>query len=147
MTRHIIEYDTPENLMGILRDYLPPNINCTLENLYHIKLLLKNNFTNKFRFTKIFLQDVENNEDKAIIIGQTHSRAYRGLDENNKQINRLYYLTNLFFKLKEYIKNCTICNENIYNRHPIKIPIGEATILTKEGENFHLDITRKILFS
>ncbi len=83
---------------------------------------------------------MENNEDKAIIIEETHSRAHRGLDENYKQINRLFYWPNLFIKLKEYIKNCTICNENKYNRHPIKIPIGEAPIPTKEGENLHIDI-------
>jgi len=28
----------------------------------------------------------------------------------------------------------------IYNRHPIKIPIGEAPIPTNEGENLHIDI-------
>jgi len=33
-----------------------------------------------------------------------------------------------------------ICNENKYKRHPIKIPIGEAPIPTKEGENLHIDI-------
>ncbi len=82
-----------------------------------------------------------------IIIEETHSRAHRGLEENYKQVNRLYYCPNLFIKLKEYINNCTICNENKCKRHPIKIPIGEATIPTKEGDNFHLDITRKILFS
>ncbi len=83
---------------------------------------------------------MENNEDKAIIIEETHSRAHRGLHKNYIQINRLYYWPNLFIKLKEYIKNCIICNENKYNRHPIKIPIGEAPILTKEGENLHIDI-------
>jgi len=36
-TRHIIEFDTPENLVSILREYIPPNItigiHCTLEDL------------------------------------------------------------------------------------------------------------------
>ncbi len=105
--RHIIEYDTPENLIEILREYLKPNItvgiHCTLEDLYHIQLPLKTNFTNKFLYTKIFLQDVESNEDKAIIIEETHSRAHRRLDENDKQINRLFYRPNLYIKLKKYI--------------------------------------------
>ncbi len=122
-TRHIIKYDTPENVVGILREYLSPNktvgIYCSLEDVFHIQFSLQNNFTKKFLFSKIFLQDVENNEDKAIII------AY-------KKINRLYYWPNLFIKLKKYIQNGTICNENKYNRHPIKIPIGEAPIPTKE---------------
>jgi len=52
-TRHIIEeFDTPENLVSILREYIPPNISigvhCTLEDLYKIKNPLKENFTNKF---------------------------------------------------------------------------------------------------
>jgi len=90
-TRHLIEYDTPENLINILKDCIPPNITvgicCTLENLYHIQLPLKNNFTNQFLFTRIFLQDIENNGDKAIIIEETHSRAHRRLDENYKKIS------------------------------------------------------------
>ncbi len=91
---------------------------------------------------------MENNEDKAIIIEETHSRAHRGLDENYKQINRLYYLPNLFIKLKEYIKNCTICNENKYNRHSIKIPIGIFLFqLKKEKIYTSTYITRKVLFS
>jgi len=98
-TRHIIEFDTPENLVSILREYIPPNItigiHCTLEDLYKIQNPLKENFTNKFLYTKIFVQDVENPEDRALIIEETHCRAHRGLDENYKQINRLYYWPNL----------------------------------------------------
>jgi len=71
-TRYITEYDTVENLVTILREYIPPNItvgiHCSLDNLYHVKKSLKNNFTNKFLFTRIFLQDVENDEDRAITI-------------------------------------------------------------------------------
>jgi len=143
-TRHIIEFDTPENLVSILREYIPPNItigiHCTLEDLYKIQNPLKENFTNKFLYTKIFVQDVENPEDRALIIEETHCRAHRGLDENYKQINRLYYWPNLNKKLQEYIKNCTICNSNKYNRHPVLIPIGQAPIPNKEGENLHIDI-------
>jgi len=38
-TRHIIEYDTPKNLISILREYISPNItgvHCTLEDFYRI---------------------------------------------------------------------------------------------------------------
>ncbi len=127
-----------------MREYIQPNVtvglHCTLEDLYIIQKPLKNNFVNKFLFTRIFVQDVGNDEDKALIIEETHCRAHRGLDENYKQINRLYYWPKLFIKLKEYIKNCTICNQNKYNRHPIEIPIDEAPIPVNEGENLHVDI-------
>jgi len=70
-TRHVIEYDSVENLVTILREYLPPNItvgiHCSLEDLYHIQVSLKNSFTNKFLFTRFFLKDVENAEGRAII--------------------------------------------------------------------------------
>jgi len=42
--------------------------------------------------------------------------------------------------LQEYVKNCTICNSNKYNRHPVLIPIGQAPIPNKEGENLHIHI-------
>jgi len=96
-TRHIIEFDIPENFVSILREYIPPNItigvHCTLEDLYKIQNPLKENFTIKFLFTKIFDQDVETPKNRALynqsIIKETHSRAHWGLDENYKQINRL----------------------------------------------------------
>jgi len=123
-TRHIIEFDTPENLISILREYIPYNltvgIHCTLEDFYRIQKPL---------------QDIETSEDRALIIEETHCRAHRGLDENYKQISRLYYWPNLLTKLKKYINNCKICNEYKYNRNPIKIPIGEPPIPSKEGEN------------
>ncbi len=57
-TRHIIKYDTPENLIEILREYLKPNItvgiHCNLEDLYHIQLPFKNNFTTNFFILKYF---------------------------------------------------------------------------------------------
>ncbi len=75
-----------------------------LEDLYIIQKPLKDTFVNKFLFTRIFVQDLENTEDKALNIEETHCRAHTGLDENYKQINRLYYWPQLFIKLKEYIK-------------------------------------------
>jgi len=97
-------------LLSILREYIPPNltvgIHCTLEDFYRIQKPLKDNFVNKFLYTRIFFQDVKNSKDRALIIEEKHSRAHRGLVENDKQISRFYYWPNLLTKLKEYIKNC-----------------------------------------
>jgi len=49
-------------------------------------------------------------------------------------------LAQSIYKTKRIHKKLKICNENIYNRHPIKIQIGEAPIPTKDGENLHIDI-------
>jgi len=80
-------------------------IHRSLEDLCHIQVSLKHNFTNKFLSTRIFLQDEENAEDRAIIIEETHNRAHRGLDENYKQDSRSYNWPNFIFKTKRiYLK-------------------------------------------
>jgi len=109
-TRHIIEIDTPENLVSMFREYIPPNktigIHCTLEDLYKFQNPIKENFTNKFLYTKVFVQDEENPDDRALIIEETHCRAHRGLDENYKQINRLYY-----WPVTDYLSSSAdVCN-------------------------------------
>jgi len=140
-TRHLRKYDNPENLISILREYIPPNItigvHCTLEDFYRIQKPLKDSFINTFLYTKTFVQDAEDAEDRSVINTETHCRAHRGLDENYKQITILYYWPNLYKKLKEFIKNCTICNQNKYNRHLVQIPIGQAPIPEREGENIY----------
>ncbi len=108
--------------------------------MYEIQVQLKNNFINKFVYTKSFVVDITSNDDKAIIIEETHCPAHRGVDENYKQITRLYYWPNLYKKLKEYITNCEIFNTNKYNRNPTQIPIGEAPIPKIEGQHLHIDI-------
>ncbi|KAH8284412.1 hypothetical protein KR018_002845, partial [Drosophila ironensis] len=54
-TRHIIEFDTPENLITILKEYIPANItigiHCTLEDFYKIQKPIKENFMNQFLYT------------------------------------------------------------------------------------------------
>jgi len=65
-TRHIIEFNTPENLISMV------GIHCTLEDFYRILKSLKDNFVNKFLYTRIYVQDVEISEDRALIIEETH---------------------------------------------------------------------------
>jgi len=49
-TSHIIESDSVQNLLTILREYLPPNttvgIHCSLKDLNHVPVSFKNNITN-----------------------------------------------------------------------------------------------------
>jgi len=82
-----IEFDTVEKLVTVVSEYLPPNItvgiHCSCSSLFI------SYSSNTFLFTRIFLQDVERAEDRAIIKEETHNGAHRGLDENYKQISRL----------------------------------------------------------
>jgi len=71
----MIEYDPPENVISILREYIPTNItigvHCTLEDFYRIQKPLKDNFINKFVYNKAFVQDVENADDKSLLVTET----------------------------------------------------------------------------
>lgn len=143
-TRHIIEYDTRENLKTILLEFINPNlvtaVHCTQEDLYDFKETVKGVFTNKFVYTRIFSIDVINVDDQQNIIQNTHSRAHRNCRENYKQVYKQYYWPKMTEHFKEYIRHCIICNKNKYNRHPQKVPIGEAPIPNKEGEYLNIDI-------
>lgn len=133
-TRHIIEFDTRENLKTIILEFVQPNVvtalHCTPEDLYDFREIVKGVFTNKFVYTRIFPLD---------IVQQTHCRAHRNSKENHKQIYKQYYWPKMLNYFKEYIKQCDICNKNKYNRHPQRVPIGEAPI-RKEGEHLNIDI-------
>ena len=63
-TRHIIEFDTRENLKNKWKEFLRPNlvtaIHCCPEDLYEFKEAIKGIFTNRFVFTKIFGIDIVN---------------------------------------------------------------------------------------
>lgn len=143
-TRHIIEYDTRENLKTILLEFIKPNlvtcIHCTAEDLNDFKETINGIFTNKFVYTKIFPLDITNVDDQQNIIQNTHSRAHRNCKENYKQIYKQYYWPKMIKHFKEFIRHCAICNRNKYNRHPQKVPIGEAPIPKKEGEFLNIDI-------
>lgn len=143
-TRHIIEFDTRENLLTILKEFLQPNlvtaIHCTQEDLYEFKETVRNVFTNKFVFTKIFPNDISNLDDQHIIVEQTHTRAHRSYKENYKQVFKQYYWPKMINSFKEYIRHCSICNKSKYDRKPTKLPIGEAPIPQKGGEFLHIDI-------
>jgi len=88
----MLDIDTTENVISILREFIPPNItigvHCTLEDFYRIQK--PDNFVNTFLYNTTFVQDVENAEDRSLIITETHCKAHRGLDENYKKITRLY---------------------------------------------------------
>lgn len=71
---------------------------------------------------------------------QTHKKAHKNYRENMKQVEQIYYWPQMRKKLKEYVRNCTICNSKKYDRNPHLVPIGEAPIPSKEGEFLHLDI-------
>lgn len=142
--RHIIEFDSRENLLKILKEFLRPNIvtgiYCTAEDLYDFKETVKNFLNIKFFHTSSFPLDITNKDDQQAIITQTHTRAHRSYKENHLQVCKQYYWPNMLSDFKQCVRNCDICIKNKYNRHPQATQIGAAPIPKKEGEFLNIDI-------
>lgn len=94
----------------------------------------------KIRFCQKMLQDVQQEDEQWNVIRQEHYRAHRGAEENKLQLLRKFYFPKLSQKLKDFVTNCQICNENKYDRRPIKYPIQETPIPNAPFKIAHIDI-------
>lgn len=84
--------------------------------------------------------DIVNRENHFGIIKQTHNGAHRNHVENIKQIEKLYFWTEMRRQMKQYVRNYVTCNKNKYDRYPRIITMGEAPIPKHVGEQIQLDI-------
>lgn len=145
--RHIIkerEYNK-ENLISILKKYLSPKVtNCIktpepvmgkIQEIYPLHFC-----SYKIRFTQNQVDDVVNEQEQEKIIIETHKRAHRNHKENKAQILEKYYFPSMTKKIKDIVKQCTVCKENKYDRHPIKPEIQESPIPQYPGHIVHIDI-------
>ena len=94
----------------------------------------------KIRFTQKLLQDISEEQDQWDVIYQEHYRAHRGIEENKVQILRKFYFPQLNKKLREFTKNCQLCQKNKYDRNPIHYPIQKTPIPTAPFEIAPIDI-------
>lgn len=82
----------------------------------------------KIRFTQLQLEDVISDNEQESLILRTHNRAHRNARENKIQIIEKYYFPSMNQKINRIIKNCTVCKENKYDRHPAKPEIQPTPI-------------------
>lgn len=143
LKRYTITYTNTDQVITLFKKYIVPGTVCIYasdEDLYEVKSKLLETFSNKFLRSKIYAQDIPNKEDQLNIITDTHKRAHRGTLENYNQIKTIYYWPNMKKQISSYTNTCVVCNENKYDRKPIKFPIGAKPIPEKEGEQLHIDI-------
>lgn len=94
----------------------------------------------KIRFTQKLLEDVEDEDEQWNVIRQTHHRAHRALEENKQQLFRKFYFPKASQKIRDFIVNCQVCNENKYDRNPIKFPLQKTPIPDGPFDIMHIDI-------
>ena len=94
----------------------------------------------KIRFTQKQLEDVQDENEQWNVVRNEHMRAHRCVQENKLQIMRKFYFPKLHQKLRDFIVNCRICNENKYDRNPIKYPLQKTPIPNAPFQIAHVDI-------
>lgn len=143
--RHNIIFQDIDSIFEQIKDCLNPNVTngllCELPILGKIQRRITTEFPGiKFVHTKTLVTDILNEDDQKEILYTEHNRAHRSLKENMVQVLRDYYFPNMRKMLKEIVRNCKICQEAKYQRHPPNPGIGRTPIPSKPGEILHVDI-------
>lgn len=143
--RNIIQFKEQKYLEQELEKTLKQNeLNVIYMNPLNpniLTALIEVKFPNyKIKYTDKCLIDITEVEMIEQLITLTHKRAHRGWKENKSQIIQTHYFEDMNKKIKQYVKNCSICNACKYNRHPQLEEIGNAPIPSKLGEILHMDV-------
>lgn len=93
-----------------------------------------------FRCMKV-LEEIMQEDALNDTINQFHcgKSNHRATDETYFRMKKIYYYPNLKLKIDEFIKNCEICKQAKYDRHPLKIPLEHTPTPTKPMELLHTD--------
>lgn len=133
------------DILNIFKSYLNPNIVNGLlteeSTMGRIQELYPIHFAGyKIRFTQKFVKDITNETMQDEIVWYNHRRAHRNPRENKLQIIEKFYFPGINKKLRVLTKQCEICKENKYERHPNKPIINSTPIPSYPGHIVHMDI-------
>lgn len=145
--RHLITKPnfSMNNLVALLKRYLNPSvingIITSEEIMGKIQEVYPQHFSNyKIRYTQTKVEDLINEDAQNEEILKEHKRAHRNRDENKKQLIQIVYFPKMKAKIENIIKQCKVCKEHKYNRHPNKPKLLETPIPQYPGEIVHIDI-------
>lgn len=94
----------------------------------------------KARFSQDIVRDITDENEQLEEIKRTHKFAHRNAQENTLQLLKICYFPSMNKILKNFVKNCEICNTEKYIRHPQKLIPVKTPIPTYPGEIVHIDI-------
>jgi len=92
------------------------------------------------RSTQTQVKDLTNTTDQEEQILKTHNRAHRNALENKIQLSEEFYFPKMKQKIANIVKQCKICKETKYDRHPPNPEIRETPIPEYPGHIIHIDI-------
>lgn len=145
--RHIItepEFTTGK-IIDIFKRYLNPSVINGLKTeeriLGTIQEVYPIHFSNyRVRFARKFVTDLINQIDQENEILKEHKRAHRNTRENKAQLLNKYYFPKMQEKIDRIVKQCRICKEQKYDRHPNNPVLKTTPIPQYPGHIVHIDI-------
>lgn len=145
--RHIITQPnySENDLINILGRYLNP---LTLNGLKTEEAIMGKiqevyplHFRNyRVRYTQQIVDDIADESDQEEKILSVHRRAHRNAEENREQLLKQCYFPRMSRKIRFFVKRCTVCKENKYDRHPNNQVINPTPIPNYPGHILHIDI-------
>lgn len=145
--RHTIQDTdfTKDKLVLILKKYLNPSVTNAIKTddniLGKLQEIYSTQFTNyKVRYTRTIVTDLKLDTEQQREILNEHKRAHRNAKENKIQILRKFYFPHMQAKISKFVKQCKICQENKYERHPTKAILKNTPIPEYPGQIIHIDL-------
>lgn len=92
------------------------------------------------RYTRTMVTDLISVSDQQTEIINEHKRTHRHTEENKAQLLRKYYIPQMQAKISKIVKQCKICRENKYERHPNKLIPKHTPLPEYPGQFIHLDL-------
>lgn len=136
---------TEEKLKMLLKNYLNPSVTNGIKTEDNILDKIQDIYSTHFekyrtRYTRIMVKDLTSDTDQQTEIVNEHKRAHRNGQENITQLLRKYYFPQMQAKISRIIKQCKICKENKYDRHPNKFILKHTPVPKYPGQFVHIDI-------
>lgn len=143
--RHLVQYVNLNNIIEQLSQIIDSTavnaINCELSVLGHIQHRLTEIYpATRFWFAPNRVIDITNADEQKEIIFNEHRRAHRAAQSVVETILKDYYFPKMMKMTTEVVRNCKICQESKYVRHPTKQNLGVTPIPSSVGEQLHIDV-------
>lgn len=145
--RHTITdiHFTKDKLKLLLKKYLNPSVTNAIKTEDSILGKIQDIYSSHFgkyriRYTRTMVTDLTSDTEQQTEIVNEHKRAHRHTQENKVQLLQKYYFPQMQAKISKIVKQCKICRENKYERHPSKSILKHTPLPEYPGHFIHLDI-------
>lgn len=136
---------TKDKLKLLLKKYLNPSVTNAIKTEDNILGKIQDIYSTHFgqfriRYTRTMVTDLTSDTEQQTEILNEHKRAHRHTQENKVQLLQKYYFPQMRAKISKIVKQCKICLENKYERHPSKSNLKHTPLPEYPGHFIHLDI-------